>query len=145
MSYKPLLDVTEESTIVDESSTSTMHESTKVDYENATETNKFNESVRLRQKYPRHVPVVLLVAGKDQFRLRKTKYLVPYDMTMAKFRECFKKHIDPPLTEKESVFIFIKNEVPSPTKMIQELDKEFKFTDGFLYITISPENTFGSN
>ena len=47
------------------------------------------------------------------------------------------------MTSEAALFIFIKNLVPPATTTIGTLYKEHKDKDGFMYLVISLENTFG--
>ena len=60
------------------------------------------------------------------------------------FNSRLKTHVHPALTSYDSLFIFVKNEIPQATLMIQEIDHQYKFPDGFLHLVCSVENAFGS-
>lgn len=103
------------------------------------------------------------------FCFSKCRYLVPADLTVGQFVYVVRKRIK--LSAEKAIFVFVKNTLP-PTGELQSiviklaififklcfviclpfaaaalmsaLYEENKDEDGFLYMTYSGENTFGS-
>jgi GABA(A) receptor-associated protein len=73
----------------------------------------------------------------------KQKYLVPTDLTVAQFTYVIRKRIRLP-AEKALFFFVNKNPLNASTPMVQVFNSHAD-ADGFLYITYSGENTFGSH
>ena len=73
----------------------------------------------------------------------KKKYLVPADLTVGQFVYVIRKRIE--LPPEKAIFIFVNNQMPPTASMMSTIYEEQKSKDGFLYITYSGENTFGSS
>ena len=72
----------------------------------------------------------------------KKKYLAPYDITMGQFSVVIRKRLE--LNKEEALFFFINDTViPPQNVMMNQIYKEHKDKDGFLYITVQKESTFG--
>ncbi|KAF8409573.1 hypothetical protein HHK36_005651 [Tetracentron sinense] len=71
-----------------------------------------------------------------------TRYLVPADLTVGQFVYVVRKRIK--LSAEKAIFIFVKNILPPTAAMMSAIYEENKDEDGFLYMTYSGENTFGS-
>ncbi|ONK65858.1 uncharacterized protein A4U43_C06F1690 [Asparagus officinalis] len=78
------------------------------------------EAGRIREKYPDRIPVIVEKAERSD---------IP--------------DIDKKNAEK-AIFIFVKNTLPPTAAMMSAIYEENKDEDGFLYMTYSGENTFGS-
>ncbi|WJZ99317.1 hypothetical protein VitviT2T_017770 [Vitis vinifera] len=101
------------------------------------------EAARIREKYPDRIPVIVERAEKSDIPdIDKKKYLVPADLTVGQFVYVVRKRIK--LTPEKAIFIFIKNILPPTAAMMSAIYEENKDEDGFLYMTYSGENTFGS-
>lgn len=104
--------------------------------------NRQQESARIRAKYIDRIPVVCEIAkNSDNLVLDKTKYLVPDNLTIGQFVYVVRKRLK--VTSDKAIFIFINNMLPPTAMLLDELYKENKDDDGFLYCVISSENTFG--
>nr|CAB3458077.1 unnamed protein product [Digitaria exilis] len=102
-----------------------------------------NESARIREKYPDRIPVIVEKAGKtDVPDIDKKKYLVPADLTVGQFVYVVRKRIK--LSPEKAIFVFVKNTLPPTASLMSAIYEENKDEDGFLYMTYSGENTFGS-
>ena len=102
---------------------------------------RIKESNRVLDYYPDRVPIILDLQGDLLLIGRKTKYLIPDDITIAQFIFIFRKKIE--LTPEESIFIFINNTIPRTNEIMKNIYKTNKDEDGFLYVQISKENVFG--
>ncbi|KAK8522733.1 hypothetical protein V6N12_056433 [Hibiscus sabdariffa] len=101
------------------------------------------EAARIREKYPDRIPVIVERAEKsDVPEIDKKKYLVPADLTVGQFVYVVHKRIK--LSPEKAIFIFVKNILPPTAAMLSAIYEENKDEDGFLYMTYSGENTFGT-
>ncbi|CAA3008336.1 autophagy-related 8C [Olea europaea subsp. europaea] len=102
------------------------------------------ESTRIREKYPDRIPVVVEKADKsDVPDIDKKKYLVPADLNVGQFVYVVRKRIK--LSAEKAIFIFVENILPPSASLMSKIYEEHKDEDGFLYVTYSGENTFGSS
>jgi GABA(A) receptor-associated protein len=105
---------------------------------------KLEERIKISQKiiskYPQRVPII--VDCKQEIILDKNKYIVPNDLTVAQFMYILKKRIN--VNEQKSIFLLCNNQLVICTESINSLFNRQKDYDGFLYIIISLENTFGN-
>ncbi|KAF5744298.1 autophagy-related protein 8f [Tripterygium wilfordii] len=72
----------------------------------------------------------------------KKKYLVPADLTVGQFVYVIRKRIK--LSAEKAIFIFVDSVLPPTGAVMSTIYDEKKDEDGFLYVTYSGENTFGS-
>jgi GABA(A) receptor-associated protein len=100
------------------------------------------ESARIRQKYPDRIPVIVLVAPLSGFTIDKSKYLVPYDLSMGQFIYVIRKRIK--LRADESMFIFVDQTLVPTSTLMNQLYSQHKADDGFLYLAVHKENSFGN-
>lgn len=102
------------------------------------------ESKRICTKYKDRIPVIVEVydACKDRLTLDKSKFLVPFDLTVGQFMYVIRKRIK---LEEDAIFIFINDLLAPTSQCMGSVYKEHKDKDGFLYSMISLESTFGSN
>ncbi|CAL9245615.1 unnamed protein product [Arabidopsis halleri] len=102
------------------------------------------EALRIRDKYPDRVPVIVEKSEKSDIpNIDKKKYLVPADLTVGQFVYVIRKRIQ--LSAEKAIFIFVDNVLPPTGAMMSTIYEEKKEEDGFLYVTYSGENTFGSS
>ncbi|KAH7285805.1 hypothetical protein KP509_33G046800 [Ceratopteris richardii] len=101
------------------------------------------EAARIRQKYPDRVPVIVEKAPRSDIPdIDKKKYLVPSDLNIGQFVFVIRKRIK--LEAEKAIFIFVNNVLPPTGALMSSVYEEHKDEDGFLYVTYSGENTFGS-
>ncbi|POR35009.1 Autophagy-related protein, partial [Tolypocladium paradoxum] len=101
------------------------------------------EAERIRQKYADRIPVICeKVEKSDIATIDKKKYLVPSDLTVGQFVYVIRKRIK--LSPEKAIFIFVDEVLPPTAALMSSIYEEHKDEDGFLYITYSGENTFGS-
>lgn len=117
-----------------------------LDYEYITDfrRQKLEERIKISQKimskYPQRVPII--VDCKKELKLDKNKYIVPNDLTVGQFMYILKKRINN--NHEQSIFLLCNNQLLINTELINNLFNRQKDYDGFLYIIISLENTFGN-
>lgn len=117
-----------------------------LDYEYITDfrRQKLEERIQISQKifskYPQKVPII--VDCKKELKLDKNKYIVPNDLTVGQFMYILKKRIN--INHEQSIFLLCNNQLVINTELINNLFNRQKDYDGFLYIIILLENTFGN-
>jgi GABA(A) receptor-associated protein len=100
------------------------------------------DSDKIKAKFPDRIPIVVELAAKANLPpIDKCKFLVPADMNLTQFLYVLRQRIK--VKPEQAIFIFIANKLPAMTSTIGELNAEFMDPDGFLYMTISGENSFG--
>lgn len=99
---------------------------------------------KIRKKYPEKVPVVVERAqySTNVPEIDKNKFLVPEELTIGQFIFVIRKRIK--LGPEQALFIFINNELPSTSTLMSHIYQKHKSDCGFLYVTYSGENCFGS-
>lgn len=97
-----------------------------------------NTAKKIREKYPGRIPV--LVKDTCKLELTKKKYIVPGDITVSQFLHFLRKYIKK-IRKEEALFIFINNTIPTMSSLMSE--KDFTSDDGFVYIDLRLESTFG--
>ena len=97
-------------------------------------------SQAIMDKYQNRIPVICQTSN-DLPVLERKKYLVPDDLSLVNFNYVVRKRIK--VSAETSIYFFIGNKLlPSSLTMYQIYNK-YKDEDGFLYIYIAAENTFG--
>lgn len=102
------------------------------------------ELERLKKNHPDKIPVFISKSpnAKDSMPdIRKHKFLVPSQFTMAEFVMTIRRWLL--LTPEQAVFIFIGNTLPMTGSTMGELHAEHKDSDGVLRMNYASENTFG--
>ncbi|XP_051125627.1 autophagy-related protein 8C-like [Andrographis paniculata] len=101
------------------------------------------ESARIRGKFPDRLPVIVEKADRSDIpNIDKKKYLVPDDLTVGQFVYVVRKRIK--LGPQSAIFVFVNEILPPTAALMSTIYEEYKDEDGFLYMTYSGENTFGS-
>lgn len=102
------------------------------------------ESCRILVKYPDRIPIVCEVRKNDRnsIFLDKNKYLVPSDLTVGQFLYVIRKRIK--LPPEKAIFIFVNNALPPTASLMSQIYSEHRDSDGFLYMLVSCESTFGN-
>lgn len=91
--------------------------------------------------HPNKIPIIIKLSENSKIELDKLKYIVPVDITLQQFHCILNKYIKK--NEKQSVIMFINQTLPVSSELIGSLYNKYKDNDGFLYITVQKENTFG--
>jgi GABA(A) receptor-associated protein len=103
---------------------------------------RIDEATRICAKYPDRVPVIIEYSeGSDLPQIDKKKYLVPTDLTFGQFIYVIRKNIN--LRSNQGLFSFVGDKIPNISIMMGELYDYYKDIDGFLYVVLSTESTFG--
>jgi GABA(A) receptor-associated protein len=99
------------------------------------------EAVRIIERYPDRVPIIIEEDKSSNIKLDKRKFLVPTNFTVGQFIYILKKRIE--LKPEQSIFIFIGQTLPPNSANIGDLYNQNKQEDLFLYFLIQEENSFG--
>jgi GABA(A) receptor-associated protein len=105
------------------------------------EATRKDQSIKIRTKYPDRVPIIVEVIKDSNLNLDKEKYLVPNDLTIGQFIFVIRKRMK--INPTKAIFLFVNNNMPPSNALISIVYDEHKDNDGFLYIKVTSENTFG--
>lgn len=94
---------------------------------------------RVHKKYPLKIPIIL--QSHDKITIDKNKFLLPKDITFGHFMCIVRERVN--LDSNEAIFFFINNKLQPSSILISNIYDREKDIDGFLYVYISKENTFG--
>jgi GABA(A) receptor-associated protein len=99
---------------------------------------------RIITQHPTRIPVVVECSEQLQKEhpLSKNKFAVPYELTLAQFLFVIRKHMK--LQPEYAIYAFINNRLHPTTSAIGTIYAREKTEDGFMYIDIFQESTFGS-
>lgn len=108
-----------------------------------TEEKRRAEAKRILIKYPDRVPVIAEVhEDADLPPLDRQKYLVPCDLTAGQFTAIIRARIK--LAPEEALYLFMAGKVlPPMSQLMSQVYKDNKDEDGFLYVLVNGEATFG--
>ena len=102
------------------------------------------ECLKIQQKYPDRIPTIIIRSKISDFpQLENSKFLIPKDLTIGHFIYVLRTKIQ--LKSKEAIFIFVNGIVPPNTSLVANIYDKYHSEDGFLYLTITTESTFGSD
>lgn len=98
---------------------------------------------RLRSRHPNSIPIYVTKApnAKNTPEIKKSKFLVPTDYTVANVMYIIRKYLE--VKPEQGLFVFINQHVPSQAMTMSEVEKVYKSSDGLIRITYALENTFG--
>ena len=69
-------------------------------------------------------------------------YLVPTDLTVGQFVYVIRKRLN--LSPDKAIYLFVGGTIPPTASLLITIYEQYKDEDGFLYLTYSAENVFGS-
>lgn len=103
---------------------------------------KLKASLILKQHTDR-IPVVVECSEQLQavHPLKKNKFIVPFELTLAQFIFVIRKHMK--LDPSYAIFVFINNKLHPSTSIMGDLYACQKDEDGFMYLDVFQESTFG--
>ena len=90
------------------------------------------------EKYPTSVPIII---KKNNVNIRNKKFIVPKEIMLSEFITILRKKME--LTEKEALYILFNNSLCPTAEYIERIYEQHADEDGYLYATITKENTFG--
>jgi len=99
------------------------------------------QSRLIMEKYPNRLPIICDVS-KQLPNLDKHKYLIPEDLNSESFMYIIRKRIK--LKPEHAMYFFVNNEkLLQGNTFMSEMYNKYKDEDGFLYIYVCAESTFG--
>jgi len=103
-------------------------------------------ATKILAEYPSRIPVILdCSSGVSPDFIRKNKFIVPEKITVAQFLIDLRKQIT--VNKSQAIFIFYgkstKNKIAPTFARMADLYSSYADEDGFLYLTVALENTFG--
>jgi len=98
-------------------------------------------SQKLFEKYPDRIPVIVEPGKECRYEINKSKFITPRDISMGRLISEIRKYVT--IGSEEGLFLFINDEIPPTSQLIEEIYNKHHDSDGFLYITCHSENTFG--
>jgi GABA(A) receptor-associated protein len=103
---------------------------------------KIKASLILKQ-HPDRIPVVVECSDALQaiHPLKKNKFIVPHELTLAQFMFVIRKHMQ--LEPEYAIFVFINNRLHPTTSLVGTIYAQEKDEDGFMYLDVFQESTFG--
>jgi GABA(A) receptor-associated protein len=103
---------------------------------------KLKAAIILKQ-HPDRIPVVVECSDELQaiHPLKKNKFIVPFELTLAQFMFVIRKHMK--LDPEYAIFVFINNRLHPTTSLIGTIYEKEKDEDGFMYMDVFQESTFG--
>lgn len=104
---------------------------------------RIDEAAKILKKHADRIPVICeREANSDIPDVDRKKYLVPQELTVGQFVYVIRKRIS--LPPEQAIFIFVNGKLPSTgAALMSQMYRDYRDSDGFLYITYSGENTFG--
>ena len=104
---------------------------------------KLKASIILKQ-HPDRIPVVVECSEELQsiHPLKKNKFIVPFELTLAQFLFVIRKHMK--LDPEYAIFVFINNKLHPVTSLVGTIYAQEKDEDGFMYMDVFQESTFGA-
>ena len=103
---------------------------------------KLKAALILKQHSDR-IPVVVECCEHLQsvHPLKKNKFIVPFELSLSQFIFVIRKHMK--LDSTHAIFVFINNKMHPVTAIMGNLYQSQKDEDGFMYLNIFQESTFG--
>ncbi len=100
-------------------------------------------SDRIVNEHPNRIPVIVECSEplQREHPLPKNKFAVPYDLTLAQFMYVIRKNMA--LKPEFALYAFINNRLHPTASLIGTIYSQEKTDDGFMYIELFQESTFG--
>ena len=102
---------------------------------------RIRESSKILKKFTNKLPIVISEAD-NSIVLDKHKYLVPNSITIAQLLYVIRNRIST-LNSEKALYLSVKNTMVTSQTILKEVYEQYKDEDGFLYLSIYSENTFG--
>ncbi|CAB1455055.1 unnamed protein product [Pleuronectes platessa] len=104
-----------------------------------------DEVSSIRSKFPNKLPVIVerYIREKSLPLLDKTKFLVPFELTLGQFLCLLRNKID--LESTQALFLLVaERSMSSMSSSMGDVYSRHSDTDGFLYITYASQEVFGA-
>lgn len=100
------------------------------------------ECDRLLERFPDRVPIIVEAKASFPGKLDKNKYLVPHEINVGQMLHLIRRRSR--CAPETGIFLFVDNVMPPTQAFIVDLSKQHKNEDGFLYMCVCGEDTYGS-
>ncbi|KAJ8338011.1 hypothetical protein SKAU_G00369770 [Synaphobranchus kaupii] len=103
-----------------------------------------HEVCSIRSKFPNKLPVIVerYIREKHLPLLDKTKFLVPFELTMGQFLALLRSKID--LDSTQTLYLLVSERSMScMAASMGEVYSQYRDADGFLYLTYASQDMFG--
>jgi GABA(A) receptor-associated protein len=114
---------------------------------------RLSMSKNIFEKYSGNKIGIILSSSSKDLVIQKDKYITDSSLQISQFLIIIKKFICSQnkkpgefntLKSDEAIFLFVgKDTMPASTELLSNLYKKYSDEDGFLYITLIKESTFG--
>ncbi|CAN0021609.1 unnamed protein product [Bubo scandiacus] len=107
---------------------------------------RMHEVTEIRIKYPNKIPVVVERYQREKTLppLTRTKFLVSQDLPLSQFVVTLRTRLC--LASSQTFYLLVNNKgLPNMAVTMQELYRDNKDEDGFLYLTYASQEMFGSS
>ncbi|XP_010085256.1 PREDICTED: microtubule-associated proteins 1A/1B light chain 3C-like [Pterocles gutturalis] len=107
---------------------------------------RMHEVTEIRLKYPNKIPVNVENFPKEKTLppLTRSKFLVSQDLPLAQFAVTLRTRLC--LGSSQTFYLLVNNKgLPNMAITMQELYRDNKDEDGFLYLTYASQEMFGSS
>ena len=102
---------------------------------------RLKESQKMKETYPDKIPIII-DNDINIKNITKFKFLIPGILSVSNLMNCIRNIIK--LEKEKAMFIFVNNNtLPCITSSINSIYEEYADPDGFLYIKVFLESTFG--
>ncbi|XP_060935946.1 microtubule-associated proteins 1A/1B light chain 3C [Limanda limanda] len=104
-----------------------------------------DEVSSIRSKFPNKLPVIVerYIREKSLPLLDKTKFLVPFELTLGQFLCLLRNKID--LESTQALFLLVaERSMSCMSSSMGDVYSRHSDTDGFLYITYASQEMFGA-
>lgn len=96
----------------------------------------------LRTKFPQNIPIV--VRCKGDVELKKYKYLVNGEITVAQFLMTLRKKLEGKVKAEQGLYLFVGETLPPSSELMHIIYNRHKDPKtNMLFFTLCSENTFG--
>ena len=103
---------------------------------------RYDESAKVLSRFPEKIPVIVYERD-NSLKLDKHKFLVPRDLTCAQLLFVIRKRLDTTIHAEKALFLGCKDTIVQGNIMLFDIYDTYKDPDGFLYVSLFSENTFG--
>jgi hypothetical protein len=97
-------------------------------------------SRKIKEKYPECVPILIDIPSRVAYR---KKYIVGRESPLSRLILSIRDENN--LAVEEGIYLMSNNTLLMPSRFIEQIYKSHANEDGFLYITVMVENTFGNS
>lgn len=104
---------------------------------------RYEQSKKMISKYQDKVPIICesCLTSTHNYPPINKKFMVPKDFTIGEFLCIIRNKLS--IGNEKAIFLFIDNNVLSPTSLVGDIYYRHRSTDLILYISYSEENVFG--